>query len=439
MPQQDLEKLLGGYATNTLTDLERKALFDAALTNQALFNALADEQALKELLDDPRSRRHLLEALGAIDAKERHRSWAREILTWVQRPSSWALAGSVAVAVLAVTLVLREGGPPALQPDQKTASKPPAASEPAPAPLPKTESPSPKKNLEAPAGDRLQSINRAKVPASPLQEAPESKADRPPIEEDAGRMARRPSPSPPQGESAAGAPELLKEQPLAQGFSAPQPEKGRARELFYGTPLVGKSAEKDRVAQDEPTRATKPGGSPPVTPLGLRYSILRGGAEEKAGESARLSVEANDTGYLYVLGQDAGGAWTVLFPAKEAGAEAARVEKRRRYTIPPTGAFTIAGPSGAQRLLIVFSRQPRADLRGAPESGLFADLHSDKKKAPIDDLAGRARKQAGTHAPLTEEVEEPTSTGGSEKAVYVVDPHSDPASRLMVEITFPPR
>jgi hypothetical protein len=296
-----------------------------------------------------------------------------------------------------------------------------------------------RKNPVAPAGDTLQSINRAKAPASPLQEAPASKADRPPIEQDASRMARRPSPSPPQGESAADVPELRKEQPLAQGFTAPEPEKGRAREVFYGTPMPGKKAEKDLVAQDEPTRATRPGGPPPVTPLGLRYSILRGVAEEKSGESARLTVEANDTGYLYVLGQDAGGAWTVLFPGKETGAEAARVEKRRRYTIPPTGAFTFAEPSGDNRLLIVFSRQPRADLRGAPEAGLFADLRSDKKKAQIDDLAGRARKQAGTHALLTEEVEERTSTGSSEKAVYVVDPSPDPSSSIMVETIFPPR
>lgn len=459
MPQKDIEKLLGGYATNTLTDQERKTLFDAALTNQALFDALADEQALKELLDDPRSRRHLLEALGAMDAKEPHRSWGQEIHTWVRRPSSWALAGGVAVAVLAVTLVLREGGPPTLQPDQRTASLPPTASESPPALPPITGAPSPQKKPETTAGDKLQSI-----------EAPESKADRLPAEKDAGRMARQPSSSPPQGESAAGASALRKEQPLAQRFNARPPEKGRARELFYGTTMPGKRAEKEPEAQDEPTRATRsekttgakerakvgaegapgagppstmreaaPMAPPPVTPLGLRYSILRGGAEEKAGESARLTVEANDTGYLYVLGKDAGGAWTMLFPGTETGEEAARVEKRRRYIIPPTGAFTLAGPSGDNRLLLVFSRQPRADLREAPESGLFADLRSGKKNAQTEALPGRARKQAETRALLMEEVEEQTSTGGSEIGVYVVDPSPDPSSSLMVDIPFSPR
>ena len=57
MPQRDIEKLLGGYATDTLTEEERKELFAAALRDQTLFNALADEHALKEVLDDPRARR----------------------------------------------------------------------------------------------------------------------------------------------------------------------------------------------------------------------------------------------------------------------------------------------------------------------------------------------------------------------------------------------
>ena len=37
MKREDIEKLLGGYATGTLTGEERQALFEAALTDQALF------------------------------------------------------------------------------------------------------------------------------------------------------------------------------------------------------------------------------------------------------------------------------------------------------------------------------------------------------------------------------------------------------------------
>jgi len=58
MKRAEAMKLLGGYATGTLTEAERKLLFEAALGDQELFEALADEEALRELLSDPRVRRH---------------------------------------------------------------------------------------------------------------------------------------------------------------------------------------------------------------------------------------------------------------------------------------------------------------------------------------------------------------------------------------------
>ena len=64
MSEHELEKLLGGFAADTLTPEERQKLFTAALQDQQLFNALADEQALKELLADPAVRRKLLHALN---------------------------------------------------------------------------------------------------------------------------------------------------------------------------------------------------------------------------------------------------------------------------------------------------------------------------------------------------------------------------------------
>jgi hypothetical protein len=63
MKDEDIENLLGGFATDTLTPQEREKLFAAALHNQDLFNALADDQALRELLSDPASRKQLLQAL----------------------------------------------------------------------------------------------------------------------------------------------------------------------------------------------------------------------------------------------------------------------------------------------------------------------------------------------------------------------------------------
>ncbi len=44
MTQDEIRKLLGGYATNALTADERRILFEAALEDQELFNALRERR-----------------------------------------------------------------------------------------------------------------------------------------------------------------------------------------------------------------------------------------------------------------------------------------------------------------------------------------------------------------------------------------------------------
>ena len=86
MSDHELEKLLGGYATNTLTPKEKQALYTAALQDQQLFNALADEQALKELLSDPDVCRKLLASL-----EQKRASCAGSSLSWLdwfRRPAA---------------------------------------------------------------------------------------------------------------------------------------------------------------------------------------------------------------------------------------------------------------------------------------------------------------------------------------------------------------
>jgi len=102
MMNDDIRKLLSGYATNTLTEAERKALFEAALEDQELFNALQEEQPLKDLLSDPISRAQVQQALDTKPAPK-IRWWA-----W-----SGAL-GAVAAAVLIVAVIRNEKPQPRL-------------------------------------------------------------------------------------------------------------------------------------------------------------------------------------------------------------------------------------------------------------------------------------------------------------------------------------
>src|SRR6478672_2008184 len=102
MKDEEIQNLLGGFATDTLTDRERELLFTASLTNQELFNALADEQALRELLSDPASRRQLLQALQPNEP-----GLFERLTSWMRRPVSWAVAGS-AMAALLVAVAVRQ-------------------------------------------------------------------------------------------------------------------------------------------------------------------------------------------------------------------------------------------------------------------------------------------------------------------------------------------
>ena len=105
MSEHNLEKLLGGFAADTLTAEEKQALYSAALQDQQLFNALADEQALTELLADPAVRRRLLASLEQqrASASGGSLSW----LDWFRRPAGLAFAGGLTAAALAVVLGIR--------------------------------------------------------------------------------------------------------------------------------------------------------------------------------------------------------------------------------------------------------------------------------------------------------------------------------------------
>ncbi len=101
MPKS-LDQLLGGYATNTLTEEENQLLMEAALHDQSLFDALADEEALKALLADPNTRQRILTSLEesqkSLCVARSRSSW----FSWFRQPSSLAWAGSVAAMGLAL-------------------------------------------------------------------------------------------------------------------------------------------------------------------------------------------------------------------------------------------------------------------------------------------------------------------------------------------------
>jgi hypothetical protein len=139
MSRDEMRALIGGYATSSLSEAERRALFEAALEDQELFDELAREQALKEAIELPGAREQLLRSLTPP-------------VPWWQRRWVWAIA--TAAAVIIVIFALR----PAHHVEIARVEPPPA---PVPQLLPRFEKAAPK-------------VARARVaPRPPVAPSPE--------------------------------------------------------------------------------------------------------------------------------------------------------------------------------------------------------------------------------------------------------------------------
>ncbi|HTC88034.1 MAG TPA: DUF4384 domain-containing protein [Bryobacteraceae bacterium] len=158
MTQDEIRKLLGGYATNALSADERRILFQAALEDQELFNALQDEDSLRELLADPVTRDEVRRVLEASDSHMRRPSfWSRRWMFGVAIP---ALA-----AVILIVVMNRANAPRLIAPVSEVASAPPTQSREMapPAPAPKLEARAPQAKKQS-APIQLESAREA-VPA----------------------------------------------------------------------------------------------------------------------------------------------------------------------------------------------------------------------------------------------------------------------------------
>ena len=163
MTPDDARKLVGGYATGSLTEAERKALFEAALEDQELFDELAGEQVLKEVLDEPGARQRLLMAL---EPPRKHRAWI-----WV------SAAATLAIAVVIGVVILHRAPPP--EPPQQIAQvlkSPEPVNAPAAPVAPPPAAPAPlKRKVESspppPPVPELQKAERENKLADQVQEA----------------------------------------------------------------------------------------------------------------------------------------------------------------------------------------------------------------------------------------------------------------------------
>ena len=325
MSEHNLEKLLGGFAADTLTAEEKQALYSAALQDQQLFNALADEQALTELLADPAVRRRLLASLEQqrASASGGSLSW----LDWFRRPAGLAFAGGLTAAALAVVLGVRiyqdslrqaaqsiatEEAKPASQPVTPQAIEPQAKAKENIAPaidLPEKDAVTDKPTKRERSAEEVAAPERKQI-QTPALSARALFYGGEPSRTDTHSMAKEQE-------------QAMK--PLAESV----PRANRPERPLEGLSQLGKAA--GTIAQ--------------VRPLGLRYSFAVRGTdgqerEVDAATAAKsiqpvfLTVEANQNVYLQVWETVGSSTPQLLWPEKEAGQVSLKMTAGQREQIP---------------------------------------------------------------------------------------------------------
>jgi hypothetical protein len=177
--------------------------------------------------------------------------------------------------------------------------------------------------------------------------------------------------------------------------------------------------------------------------LGLRYSVLLRGADGQyaevppgtvfhSGDHIRLSLMANEPGYLYVIEQGSSGNWSPIFPKAGAAADANHIKEGVLQEVPGKASFQFDQHPGEEKLFVILSRTPIIDLdhkiqglqRGtpaksdapAPQAGEMLEAENHIPDVFVQQMASRDLTLVDE-----EKVDEaPTASHGGEKAVYVV-------------------
>jgi hypothetical protein len=474
MPEHDLEKLLGGFAADTLTQEEKQALYTAALQDQQLFNALADEQALKELLSNPDVRRRLLTSLEQkkAPAVDSPLPW----LDWFRRPAGLTLAGGLTAAALAVVLGIRIYQDSLTQTSQSVATEaatpasppmpmPPASQPPAPQirePQPKSKKDTgPAHEMEGKDTrlDNMTTRERSAPPASKHEAASDVARDslkQQRAQEEVRREANAPVAA--LSKSAEEVPSSAKQKlagssrpPAKVSVPAPMQTTTGAPVAGVGIPAVSARAlfyaanetrqDEGRIAREK-ERATKPlaesapqtnrlgrpleefsqpgkavGTIGQIKPLGLRYSfVVRGtDGQEREVDAATASKSTAPIFLTMEANQDA-----YLQVWKTAGSSTPQLYWPQKET----GQVSLKMPAGHRQQIALPMENGHVTFTAHLSRVPFGPT-TEHKAAMFDRLSPNQ---------LLESITEIGQTGSHEQATYVVSQDPSTPAQIVVEI-----
>lgn len=229
----------------------------------------------------------------------------------------------------------------------------------------------------------------------------------------------------------------------------------KARELFYtpppdaAKPAPATKAPEAKAVTKTVAKSTTKSETHTLSasvPLGLRYAVLKRDASGqynevdpdtsfRSGDRIRLKVDANTSGYLYVVMRGSSGTWKLLFPSAEVAGGSNHVSKGESRQIPSgeRGQFVFDEQAGNEKLFIVLTRQPEPDLDKLIYS-MGGTVTKDGSRSLVaqaslgDDVVSKLRTQVNSRDLVFEKID------STENAAYVVNPSSAPDARLVVDI-----
>lgn len=215
-----------------------------------------------------------------------------------------------------------------------------------------------------------------------------------------------------------------------------QTDEVNARDAFYSAAdLLDKphpAGYKAPPVKHNPTKTSGPAKTGPpagvnqfqvaASPLGVRYSILKQSAPNKfveappdtpfhAGDRLRLSVTANQRGYLYVIQKGSSGEWRPLFPDPQINGGNNALEPGKTCVIPngPGEAFEIDEHPGIETIFILLTRIPEGNLSDTILSLRKGEILAEKQ---VDRIRAKVQSRDLVFTKVDDE---------DDKAVYTVN------------------
>lgn len=231
-----------------------------------------------------------------------------------------------------------------------------------------------------------------------------------------------------------------------------QPNETGARQLYYFA--VTKKDPLPPIRRDVPVVTASANG---VVHLGFRYSIALVNPDTnraqtvdpdrifRKGECFALQVEANRSGYLYVLARQSSGSWKAMLPTPEMSEESNILDPGTKMRVPAGYCFEVSDPPGSEVLTVILSRDPR-DVYQLNQGVRSPEPTSPEGQRPratmelasarlVNSEVERMARQYGTRDLLFHKIEKPQDPQEPPFSVYVVNSSDKPAAMVMTKVT----